>query len=199
MESHWSILTKQPPPLLSEQQLVDCANAFGNAGCDGGLPSQAFEYIQYNGGLTSESQYPYTAKDGPCVSKETTMEAMAPRGAANITMGAETDISRAIYYAGPVSIAYHVADDFMHYSDGIYDNLDCPNSNSKVNHAVLAVGYGTQTNTATNTTQQYWIVKNSWGTEFGMDGYFWINRGNNTCGLADCASWPLVGYSLDNE
>lgn len=52
--------------ILSEQQLVDCAGAFNNFGCSGGLPSQAFEYIKYNGGLDTEEAYPYKAKDGVC-------------------------------------------------------------------------------------------------------------------------------------
>jgi len=52
---------------LSEQQLVDCAQDFDNHGCNGGLPSHAFEYIYYNLGLTTEKEYPYTMKTGTCV------------------------------------------------------------------------------------------------------------------------------------
>lgn len=59
LESHWALKTKQAPPILSEQQLVDCAGDFNNFGCNGGLPAQAFEYIRYSGGLDSEEAYPY--------------------------------------------------------------------------------------------------------------------------------------------
>jgi len=56
-----------------------------------------------------------------------------------------------------------------------------------VNHAVLVVGYNT-----TEDGKDYWIVKNSWGKNWGIDGYFWIERGTNMCGLAACASYPLM-------
>lgn len=66
MESHWNILGKGKNLTFSEQQLVDCAGDFNNFGCDGGLPSQAFEYIRHVGGLESDTTYPYNAKDNPC-------------------------------------------------------------------------------------------------------------------------------------
>lgn len=66
MESHWNILGKGKNLTFSEQQLVDCAGDFNNFGCDGGLPSQAFEYIRHVGGLESDTTYPYNGKDNPC-------------------------------------------------------------------------------------------------------------------------------------
>ena len=90
--------------------------------------------------------------------------------------------------AGPVSIAFQVAHDFQDYKDGVYDGT-CEQSPSSVNHAVVAVGYGETTKKG---NAPYWIVRNSWGTDWGMDGYFQIARGKNKCGLADCASFPLV-------
>ena len=56
-----------------------------------------------------------------------------------------------------------------------------------VNHAVLAVGYGTSSEQG-----DYWTIKNSWGTDWGNDGYFMMQRGTNMCGVADCASYPEV-------
>uniref|UniRef100_A0A671RV13 Pro-cathepsin H-like n=1 Tax=Sinocyclocheilus anshuiensis TaxID=1608454 RepID=A0A671RV13_9TELE len=128
---------------LAEQQLVDCAGAFDNHGCNGGLPSHAFEYI-----------------------------------IANIC-------SYSTYLLNPVSLAYEVTSDFMHYRDGIYTSTKCHNTTDMVNHAVLAVGYAEQNGTP------YWIVKNSWGTNWGINGYFYIERGKNMCGLAACSSYPL--------
>lgn len=115
------------------------------------------------------------------------MEAFAPFGSANVTVHDEAAMLRALYNVGPLSIAYEVVDDFMHYSGGVYSSKACNNTSQDVNHAVLAVGYGTLDGT------DYWLVKNSWGADWGVDGYFMIERGVNMCGLSDCVSFPLVG------
>uniref|UniRef100_A0A8B9RCP3 Cathepsin H n=1 Tax=Astyanax mexicanus TaxID=7994 RepID=A0A8B9RCP3_ASTMX len=91
----------------------------------------------------------------------------------------------AVARLNPVSFAYQVTSDFMSYTSGVYTSTECHNTTDTVNHAVLAVGYGEQNGTP------YWIVKNSWGTSWGMDGYFFIERGKNMCGLAACSSYPL--------
>ncbi|KAG7468207.1 hypothetical protein MATL_G00140440 [Megalops atlanticus] len=170
--------------LLSEQQLVDCAQAFNNHGCNGGLPSQAFEYIKYNKGLMTEQGYPYTAQEASCKFKPE-MAAAFVKEVVNITKYDEMGMVDAVARLNPVSFAYEVTSDFMHYKDGVYSSTVCHNTTDMVNHAVLAVGYGEENSTP------YWIVKNSWGTYWGMNGYFLIERGKNMCGLAACSSYPL--------
>lgn len=87
LESHWNILGKGKNITFSEQQLVDCAGAFENDGCKGGLPSHAFEYIRYAGGIESDITYPYTAKDGTCVFRRSIAVGYVKQGSYNITQG----------------------------------------------------------------------------------------------------------------
>ncbi|KAL1781367.1 pro-cathepsin H [Sigmodon hispidus] len=169
---------------LAEQQLVDCAQNFNNHGCQGGLPSQAFEYILYNKGIMGEDTYPYRGKNGHC--KFNPKKAIAfVKDVANITLNDEKAMVEAVALHNPVSFAFEVTEDFMMYRKGIYSSTTCHQTPDKVNHAVLAVGYGEQDGIL------YWIVKNSWGTQWGDKGYFLIERGKNMCGLAACASYPI--------
>lgn len=188
---------------LAEQQLVDCAGDFDNQGCNGGLPSQAFEYIHYNGGIESEESYPYTS-GSPTTTKndhdstkcqfDSSKIKAKVTGIFNITSGAEEDIVKAVAKVGPVSVAYQVAADFRLYSHGVYDSFNatlnstvCQDGQEDVNHAVVVVGYG-ETSDAT----PFYIIRNSWGNTWGMEGYFWMVRGKNMCGVSDCASFPIV-------
>ena len=92
---------------LSEQQLVDCAGSFENNGCQGGLPSHAFEYIRYQGGIDTEASYAYKAKDQPCIMNPSTVGATV-KDSFNITSFHEEEIARAVAGWGPVSIAFQV-------------------------------------------------------------------------------------------
>ncbi|XP_007517605.1 pro-cathepsin H [Erinaceus europaeus] len=169
---------------LAEQQLVDCAQAFNNHGCQGGLPSQAFEYIHYNKGIMGEDAYPYRGQDGRCKFQPEKAIAFV-NDVVNITLNDEEAMVEAVAFHNPVSFAFEVTDDFMMYRKGIYSSTSCHKTPDKVNHAVLAVGYGEKDGVP------YWIVKNSWGPYWGMNGYFLIERGKNMCGLAACASYPI--------
>ncbi|GMH04143.1 hypothetical protein Nepgr_005982 [Nepenthes gracilis] len=170
---------------LSEQQLVDCAGAFNNFGCSGGLPSQAFEYIKYNGGLDTEETYPYAAKGGEC---KFSAENVGVRvlDSVNITLGAEDELKHAVAFVRPVSVAFEVVNGFRFYKKGVYTSETCGSTSMDVNHAVLAVGYGVEDGIS------YWLIKNSWGKNWGDNGYFKMELGKNMCGIATCASYPVV-------
>ncbi|GMJ07297.1 hypothetical protein like AT3G45310 [Hibiscus trionum] len=170
---------------LSEQQLVDCAGAFNNFGCHGGLPSQAFEYIKYNGGLDTEESYPYTARNGLCKYSPENV-AVKVIDSVNITLGSEDELKHAVAVVRPVSVAFQVVTSFRFYKSGVYTSDTCGNTPMDVNHAVVAVGYGVENGVP------YWLIKNSWGARWGDNGYFKMEMGKNMCGVATCASYPVV-------
>uniref|UniRef100_A0A3Q3BG25 Pro-cathepsin H-like n=1 Tax=Kryptolebias marmoratus TaxID=37003 RepID=A0A3Q3BG25_KRYMA len=170
---------------LSEQQLLDCSRPFNNFGCLGGLPSQSFEYIKYNKGLMTEEDYPY--KSFSRCKFESQLAAAFVQDVVNITSYDEKAMVDAVAQLNPITFCFDVTPDFKHYKDGFYlFSTQCKSTADSVNHAVLAVGYGSEDN-----EKPYWIVKNSWGTAWGKDGYFLIERGKNMCGLATCSSYPL--------
>jgi len=170
----------------AEQQLVDCAGRFENHGCQGGLPSQAFQYVMYAGGIQDSASYPYTGRDGQCkFNKDKVIIKL--KDEVNITQGGEQEMVNAIANVGPVSVAYQVSSDFRSYRSGVYDSRQCKSGPMDVNHAVLAVGLN-----VTADGKPYYIIKNSWGTSFGIQGYFWMIRGKNMCGVATCSSYPVI-------
>lgn len=183
LEAHELLKYKSFTP-MSEQQLVDCASTTGNHGCEGGLPSWAFLYVEGATGISTETAYPYFAKDRPCTVDPSTFVLDVHGGSVNITQGDEVELADALYNHGPVSVAFEVVDGFRDYKTGVYKSTVCKDTTEDVNHAVVAVGYGTENGTP------YWLVKNSWGTDWGDEGYFKIERGTNMCGIAVCNSYP---------
>ncbi|KAL7618413.1 hypothetical protein Lser_V15G04548 [Lactuca serriola] len=111
---------------LSKQQLVDCARDFNNFGCNGGLPSQAYEYIKYNGGHDTEESYTYTGKDGVCKYKSENV-AVKVIDSVNITMGAEDELKHAVGVVHPMSVAFQVINGFHQYTGGVFTSDVCGN------------------------------------------------------------------------
>lgn len=177
MESTW-FLKNGSLVSLSEQQLVDCSVPQGNQGCDGGLMDDAFQYVISNKGITSESAYPYTAT-GPnaCQATGKPVAAMVT-GYKDVPSGSELALMTALTEQ-PVSVAVEADQNvFQFYSGGVL-TASC---GSNLDHGVLAVGYGTQGG------QDYYKVKNSWGTSWGEKGYILLGRGsqygaNGQCGI----------------
>jgi len=170
---------------LSEQNLVDCSKKEGNHGCQGGLMDQGFKYIKINNGIDTEESYPYKGKNGKCRFSASNVGA-TDTGYTDLKKGSESDLQSAVATVGPISVAMDAGhSSFQLYKRGIYSEKKC--SSKKLDHGVLAVGYGT------GQTGDFWIVKNSWGKTWGMEGYFELARNkDNMCGIATQASYPTV-------
>ncbi|WCJ27209.1 Granulin repeat cysteine protease family protein [Euphorbia peplus] len=169
---------------LSEQELVDCDTT--NYGCEGGYMDYGFEWVISNGGIDTESNYPYTGLDGTCnVTKEDT-KVVSIDGYEDVAESDSALLCATVQQ--PISVGIDgSAYDFQLYTSGIYDG-SCSSDPDDIDHAVLIVGYGSEDG------EEYWIVKNSWGTEWGMDGYFYLKRSTEStygvCAVNAMASYP---------
>jgi C1A family cysteine protease len=189
VEGAWAIATGKLLD-LSEQQLVDCATGltYGSHGCNGGQMEGAFKYV-IDHGQCSYASYPYTSgttqTSGTCksctpVAKLTSCSDVKPNDQISL---------KGAVAQQPVSIAIE-ADTryFQSYSGGVLTSTSC---GTNLDHGVLIVGYGSQSG------QDYWLVKNSWGTTWGEQGYVKIARSSSTndpgiCGIAMEPSFPSV-------
>jgi len=169
---------------LSEQNLMDCSTSYGNQGCNGGLMDDAFKYIIANKGIDTEASYPYEAKDGKCRYNAANSGATIS-GYTDVASGSETALATAAN-SQPISVAIDAShNSFQLYKSGIYYEKDC--STTQLDHGVLVVGYGSNG----GTDGDFWLVKNSWGTTWGEDGYIQMSRNRkNNCGIATSASYP---------
>ena len=167
---------------MSEQMLVDC-DTYDN-GCNGGLEQYALSWISENGGsIMKQADYPYKGYQGTCKSNPSKFVDMIVTGYIKLGSSSyelepidEEQIKEFLYETGPICAAIN-ADPLQYYSSGIFDKSErqCPSSG--INHAVTIVGYGAASG------KDYWIVRNSWGSNWGENGYFRIVRGTGCCGI----------------
>ncbi|KAL8151148.1 hypothetical protein V2J09_020956 [Rumex salicifolius] len=172
---------------LSEQELVDCDTSMGDEGCDGGLMDTAFTFIHNNGGLATESAYPYAGSDGTCKAARGAHKAGKIGGYEDVPGNSEASLLKAVANQ-PVAVAVEGSGfGFQFYSGGVFGG-EC---GTDLDHAVLAVGYG-----STKEGVKYWVVKNSWGGTWGEKGYMRIKRDvaakEGLCGLAMMPSYPIA-------
>ncbi|XP_008329714.1 cathepsin L1-like [Cynoglossus semilaevis] len=170
---------------LSPQNLIDCSTTDGNYGCRGGFISKAFSYVIRNTGVDSERFYPYEQKNGKC-----RYSVKGKAGSCSdfhiLPHGDEKTLQAVVASVGPVAVAVNAMLSSFHlYRGGLYNVPSC--NPRLINHAVLVVGYGTDAG------QEYWLVKNSWGTAWGEEGFIRLAKNkNNLCGIASFAVYPTL-------
>nr|XP_060640943.1 procathepsin L-like isoform X3 [Anolis sagrei ordinatus] len=174
---------------LSEQNLIDCSSKMGNHGCRGGYITKAFEYVSENGGIDSEQDYPYLEQEASGCRYNAQTRVANCSSLVRIQSGSEEALEHAVATVGPVSVAVDAQSFFFHfYKSGVFSSSWC---SQWVNHAMLAVGYGTIQDGGANT--DYWILKNSWTENWGEGGYMRLVKGAaNHCGVANQASYPTL-------
>ena len=167
---------------LSEQQLVDCSSSYGNQGCNGGLMTDGFKYVE-DRGLCLEDDYKYTASVGTC---KTCTPVTKVNSYVNIPSNNETALQHALVL-GPVSVAVEADQlSWQLYSSGVV-TMDC---STNLDHGVTLVAYGSSNG------QDFWKIKNSWGAKWGEQGYIRLARNSKQsggmCGITLMASYPVI-------
>jgi len=172
-----AIATGKPSPVLSPEDMVSCDT--GDMGCNGGQLARAWSYLE-NTGIVTDSCFPYGAGQGKapkCQSKCADSEQFTKTKAkSTYAISGAANMMKEISTHGPIQVAFMVYKSFMNYKSGVYSKHFwelLPEGG----HAVKIVGYGSAGG------KDYWIVANSWGTTWGEEGFFRIQRGGNACGI----------------
>jgi len=174
-------------PELANQQLVSCDTQ--SSGCNGGLSYKSYRYVAENNGIDTDTNWPYTARDDPCDhEKETDGKDIGATSSGEVHLAEnETALKEGVANVGPIQVSIYASlSSFKNYAGGVYDDPACVDNR---NHAVLVVGYGELDGRPT------WIIKNSWGQDWGDKGYIQFLRDHPTlpygmCGLAHHAYYP---------
>jgi len=183
IESVYAIKKKaKSAPVLGPQQIVDCDTSGQDEGCNGGYPYGAFEYIMSAGGQETESAYPYTAQDGTCQFNAADIAAKIVNWQYVTQSSSETAMQQYVYSTSPISVCVDAADVWQDYNGGVVTSSSgCGNT---LDHAVQVTGWLVQNNT------NVWNVRNSWGADWGEQGYIWLQMGSDVCGVADLVTAP---------
>jgi len=180
---------------FSEQNLIDCVKDYKDCceGCDDGRIDVAFDYIKDNqsGKNDLDSGYPYTGDDdGHCnYKKSKAFQDVVLSGYMKVAPKQEYDLLEAVANQGVISVVVNAGRHWQLYSGGVMDDDDFCDSD-ELNHAVAIVGYGTDSSMG----KDYWLIRNSWGSDWGEDGYIRLIRGKNMCGVAELPLYPKLDF-----
>jgi len=163
-------------PVLGPQQIVDCDTTC--YGCDGGWTYLAFQYLISAGGQDTEAAYPYTGETDNCAFKPAAVAAKISKWGYVTQNEDETAMATFLVASGPLSVCVD-ASSWQFYNGGVIGQ-SCGDS---IDHCVQATGFSTQSGTPA------WNVRNSWGTDWGLQGYLYVERGYDVCGIAEVVTY----------
>jgi len=172
---------------LAPQQVVDCDTV--DQGCNGGFPASAYNYIETAGGLDTEASYPYKGVGGTCAFNKDNVEAKISSFKYATTTGDETTLKQNLVAASPLSICVDAAN-WQDYTSGVMGAWECCWF-CQLDHCVQLVGYDSTASTP------FFIVRNSWGADWGENGYIRLAQGNNACLITDYATTSIVANSTN--
>jgi len=177
IESYYVIDTGAPVTSLSMEQIVDCDTS--DSGCGGGNPTTAYQYVQSAGGIELYSDYPYIAEGGESGTCSFNSADVVATVSSQAAINGETGLYQQASSSsgGPVSVCVD-ASSWSAYTGGVLTS--CGND---VDHCVQLTGYN-----GYGQSGSYWIVRNSWGTDWGLSGFIWIEIGQDLCSIGDYAT-----------
>lgn len=181
---------------LSVQQVLSCSEntrkCGGTGGCDGGTVQLGWTYIRNVSGVVLESDYPYTNAEtqqtATCILNKSTPVAVRLGDFFNLPPNNYSAVIYALVNKGPLSVTVD-ASNWQHYSEGLFDDCGVNGANISMDHAVQLVGYGTDE----KTNKDYWLVRNSWGPEWGEKGYIRLLREKNSKSCVYNINWTTNG------
>jgi len=168
------------PPTLAPEEIVDCDTAGSDQGCNGGDPRSAMTFVANEGGLDTEASYPYTAgqtgSGGSCQFSQANVGGTTG-GPQDVSDGDENALQSFLQNSGPPSVCVD-ASSWQSYTGGVLSSCGC-----NIDHAVQATGITSQFGSPA------YIVRNSWNTDWGVNGFIYLAIGQNTCCVANEVSW----------
>jgi C1A family cysteine protease len=188
VESAW-FLAGNPLISLSPQQIVDCDQGRGDQGCNGGDTVTAYAYVIAAGGMETDADYPYTGEDDTCAFQASKVAAKIKSWTYITQTQNETEMQAKLYAQGPLSICVD-ASTWQFYVGGIIEHF-CASAPEDLDHCVMITGFADRVDWLDRTTP-IWNIRNSWGADWGYDGYLYVERNENLCGVADEATIPLI-------
>jgi len=180
IESYYC-LNGHPLVALSIEQIIDCDTTGEDEGCNGGFPDSAYKYVEQAGGLESQEDYPYTAEDGEAGNCTFESSKVVAKVTSYQTIKGEEGLYQQLSSptGGPVGVCVD-ASNWQSYLGGVITYCE-----GQINFCAQLVGYHNYPSTGTNSS--YWIVRNEWGADWGLQGFIWLEIGQDLCGIADWA------------